>query len=105
MAEFSKQGDLSITGTVLYTGSRGGAALTKVTNLRFNNPAAYDLRLEKYEASTGITTVIYDLTLSAGDTVTDSLNYALNPGDQLIAVSNISGTTYYVYGSDYAFNG
>lgn len=104
MAEFSKQGDLSTSGTILYTGSTGGASLTKVSNLRFNNPAAYTLKLEKFEASSGLTTVIYDLTLDAGDTVTDNLNYALNPGDQLIATSDIAGTTYYVYGMDYAFN-
>jgi hypothetical protein len=102
MAEFSKQGDLSITGTVLYTGSRGGAALTKVTNLRFNNPAAFQLRLSKFEAATSTTTIIYTLNLSSGDTLTDSLSYALNPGDQLIATSNIAGTTYYIYGIDYA---
>jgi hypothetical protein len=102
MAEFSKQGDVSITGTVLYTGTSGGTLLAKVVSMRFNNPAAYDLKLEKYEASTSTTTTIYDLTLSAGDTVTDNLSYALNPGDELIATSNIVGTTYYIYGIDYA---
>jgi hypothetical protein len=105
MAEISKQGDLSTSGTILYTGSRGGALLTKVSSLRFNNPSAYTLLLEKYEATTATTTVIYDLSLDAGDTVTDNLVYALNPGDQLIATSNITGTTYYIYGMDYAVNG
>ena len=102
MAEFSKQGDIAVTGTVLFTGTSGGALLSKILNMRFNNSAAYDLKLEKYEASTSTTTTIYDLTLSAGDTVTDNLSYALNPGDQLIATSNIPGTTYYLYGLDYA---
>lgn len=102
MVEFSKQGDVSTTGTVLYTGTSGGALLTRVLILRFNNPAAYDLKLEKYEASTSSTITIYELSLSAGDTLTDSLSYALNPGDELIVTSNITGTTYYVYGIDYA---
>lgn len=102
MAEFSKQGDVSITGTVLYTGTSTESLLTKVIIMRFNNPAAYDLKLEKYDAATSTTNTIYDLTLSAGDTVTDNLSYALNPGDQLIVTSNIVGTTYYVYGLDYA---
>ncbi len=104
MAEFSKQGDVSTSGTVLYTGSSGGALLTKIVSLRFNNPGAYDLKLEKLEYDTSTTTTIYDLSLSAGDTLTDSLTYALNPGDELIATSNITGTTYYVYGIDYAVN-
>jgi hypothetical protein len=105
MGEFSKQGNISTSGTVLYKGSSGGALLTKVSLLRFNNPAAYNLVLEKYESATATTSVIYDLSLSAGDTVTDNLLYALNPGDQLIATSNITGTTYYVFGIDYAVNG
>jgi bifunctional ADP-heptose synthase (sugar kinase/adenylyltransferase) len=102
MAEFSKQGDIAVTGTILYTGSISNISLTKVLILRFNNPAAYDLKLEKYEAATSTTTTIYDLTLAAGDTVTDNLSYALNAGDELIATSNIVGTTYYIYGVDYA---
>ena len=101
MMEFSKQGDVSTIGTIICTGSSGTTFMTKVSILRFNNPAAYNLKLEKYEASTSTTTTIYDLTLSAGDTVTDNINYALNPGDQLIATSNIVGTTYYAYGTDY----
>ena len=101
MAEFSKQGDVAVTGTVLCTGTGAVPLLTKVISMRFNNPAAYDLKLEKYEALTSTTTTIYDLTLSAGDTVTDNLSYALNPGDQLIATSTVVGTTYYAYGIDY----
>jgi hypothetical protein len=102
MAEFSKQGDVAVTGTVLFTGTSGGALLSKILSIRFNNPAAYSLKLEKYEASTSTTTTIYDLSLAAGDTVTDNFSYALNPGDELIVSSNIVGTTYYIYGIDYA---
>jgi hypothetical protein len=102
MAEFSKQGVVSTSGTVLYTGSTTVSLLTKVLTLRFNNPAAFQLRLSKFEATTSTTTIIYDLNLSAGDTLTDTLSYALNPGDRLIATSNIAGTTYYIYGVDYA---
>ena len=101
MAEFSIQGTLSITGTVLYTGATGGALLSKITNLRFNNPLVYTIQLYKYEAATTTTTLIYNLSLSAGDTITDNFTYALNPGDQLIAYSNIVGTTYYAYGITY----
>lgn len=105
MSEISKQGSVSTSGTILYTGSSGGVLLTKVSTLRFNNPAAYNLVLEKYESATATTSVIYDLSLSAGDTLTDNFTYALNPGDQLIATASITGTTYYVYGIDYAVNG
>lgn len=100
MAEFVKQGQVSILGTVLYTGS-DSSILTKITTMRFNNPLAYTLRLERYDDATATTEIIYDLSLSAGDTVTDNLLYALAKNDQLIVYTNIPGTTYYVYGVDY----
>jgi hypothetical protein len=62
---------------------------------------AYSIQLYKYDVATTVTTLIYDLTLAAGDTVTDNMAYALNVGDQLIAYSNIPGTTFYMYGINY----
>jgi hypothetical protein len=102
MAEFIKEGELSITGTIITTGTTNVAqVLNKVFSLRFNNPAAYVLTLELYDTATSNTTTLYSLALSAGDTVTDNLTYALKPGYQLIATSNIIGTTYYAYGINY----
>lgn len=103
MAEFTKEGELNILGTVLHTGSSSeiNLFLSKVVNLRFNNPAAYTLKLQIYNPTTLATTTLYDLSLSAGDTVTDNLSYALPIDSQLIATSNIVGTTYYIYGLDY----
>jgi hypothetical protein len=103
MTEFSLQGDLSIAGTVLATGS-SALPLTKVITLSFNNPLAYILTLEKYDALTTSTIVLYEVTLAAGDTINDTLVYVLNAGDTLTAYSNILGTTYYIYGIDYASN-
>jgi hypothetical protein len=101
MTENVQQGQIDvISGTILHTGITG-VALSKVVNLRFYNPIGYTLRLERYNALTSTTEVIYELSLSPGDTVTDSLTYALNSGDQLIAYSNIAGSTYYVYSIDY----
>jgi hypothetical protein len=101
MAEFSNQGDLSISGTVLLTGGSNAGGLNKLTIIRFNNPLAYSVQLYKYDTLTITTTLIYNLTLSAGDTLTDNLTYALNNGEQIIAYSNIIGTSYYTYGITY----
>lgn len=101
MAEFSKQGTLATLGTVIHTGVASESFTSKVSLLRFNNPAAYTLTIKRYDAATATTVTLYTLTLSAGDTVTDNFNYSLEPGDQLIAQSNITGTTYYAYGIDY----
>jgi hypothetical protein len=102
MAELINEGTLSVTGTILHTGGTSATQLAdKVLNLRFNNPAAYVLTLQIYNATTLATTTLYELTLSAGDTVTDSMQYALKTGDQLIATSDIPGTAFYVYGLIY----
>jgi hypothetical protein len=101
MTEFSNQGELSITGTILITGGSATIALDKLIIIRLNNPLAYSVQLYKYEALTLTTTLIYDLNLSAGDTLTDNLAYLLNAGDQIIAYSNILGTSYYTYGITY----
>jgi hypothetical protein len=101
MAEFVKQGEVDLAGTILYTGGTS-TILTKIIALRFYNSVAYVLTLERYDAVTATSEVMYRLTLDAGDTVTDDLSYALNAGDQIIVYSDVPGTTYYVYGIDYA---
>ena len=103
MAEIIEQGELSILGTTLATGIEG-AASTKIVTMRFYNPLAYVLTIERYDALTTTTEVLYEFNLAAGDTVSDTLTYALKAGDKLTAYSDIPGTTYYVYGLDYAIN-
>ena len=99
MTEFSVQGTLSTLGTTLVTGTSGTAGfLSKLSTMRFNNPLNYTLQVYKYEASTATTILLYDLSLSGGDTVTDNLQYVLNEGDEIKAYSNIAGTTYYANG-------
>ena len=102
MAEIIEQGEVSIAGTILYTGSAGSGASTKVLQLKFYNPLAYVLTLERYDAATATSKILYSLTLDAGDSVTDSATYALKEGDRLIVYSDIAGTSFYIYGLDYA---
>lgn len=102
MAEFTKSGQVSVTGTQLYTGASGQVQiLSKVQLLRFNNPNPYILTLQIYSPSSGTYKTIYQLTLSGGDTVTDNMVYVLNSGEKLIATSDIPGTTYYIYAISY----
>jgi len=100
MTEFSNQGELSSTssGTFLAVGNTSTSFLNKLLTIRLHNPLAYSVQLYKYESLTKTTILLYSLNLSAGDVVTDNLVYALNNGDQIIAYSNIPGTTYYTYG-------
>jgi hypothetical protein len=100
MAEIINQGQVSLLGTTIYTGSVGPLS-TKISLLRFYNPLAFVLTLTRYDAITVSTETLYEFNLAAGDTITDNTIYALKPGDQLIVYSNIPGTSYYVYGIDY----
>jgi hypothetical protein len=101
MAEIIEQGELSVLGTTLATGTASTLS-TKVTTMRFYNPLAYVLTIERYDALTATSEVLYEFNLAAGDTVSDTLVYALKAGDKITAYSNIPGTTYYIYGIDYA---
>jgi hypothetical protein len=102
MAEIIEQGEIDIAGTVLYTGTFSSGSNSKIIQLKFYNSLAYVLTLEKYDAATATSKVLYSLTLNAGDSITDSAIYALKEGDKLIAYSDIPGTSYYTYGFDYA---
>lgn len=97
--EQNLQGTLSNTPFTLYTCPSG--SIGKISSLRFTNPLAYDLILEKYTASLAITTVIYSLTLDAGDSLIETGLYFMEPGDSLIVTSSIVGTTYLVYLVEY----
>jgi hypothetical protein len=82
------------TPTVLFTVSEGST--TSVTVMRFNNPAAFTLTVERYNASTSTLVKIYELDLKAGDVVTDGLLYYFLPNEYLQITSNPAGTTYYI---------
>jgi hypothetical protein len=101
MAEIIEQGELSLLGTILATGSASTLS-TKVLTMRFYNPLAYVLTIERYDAVSATSEVLYEFNLAAGDTVSDTLTYALKEGDNITAYSDILGTTYYIYGIDYA---
>lgn len=97
MTEIIEQGEVNVTGTVVATGTTGILS-TKITTMKFYNPLAYTITLERYNASTATTNVLYEFNLDAGDSITDTMIYALNTGDTLTVYSSIPGTTYYFFG-------
>jgi hypothetical protein len=103
MAEIIAQGELNIAGTIIAVGSKASIP-TKIFMMRFYNPLAYVLTVERYDAITMSSVTLYEFNLSAGDTVNDNFTYALNSGDKLTVYSDIPGTSYYIYGIDYADN-
>lgn len=84
-------GTVDVTGTILYTGPAGGATISA---LRFNNPAAYDITISRFNNIDGTTLDLYTLNLSAGDTISDTYNYTLKDGDYIMVTSSVPGTVY-----------
>ena len=91
--EVIKQGEVSVGGTILFTGGKNGS---KVVVMRIFNPAAYVLQLFSYQNSSTSTIQMFDFTLDAGDVVTDYFTYSLNDGDYIEVFTDVVGTEYYV---------
>jgi hypothetical protein len=87
------QGELGTSNTLL-AGNPNYSAPTVVTTLRFRNAAGYVLTVSRFSKRNNRTDVLYQYTLSAGDTVLDASSYILEPGDLLYGQSSVSGTTY-----------
>ncbi len=87
------QGDVGTSNTLI-AGNPNYSASIVVTSIRFRNSAGYVLTVSRYSRSSNRTDILYQYTLSAGDTVLDASSYILERGDLLYARSSVSGTTY-----------
>lgn len=95
MTNISRQGLVNSTfGTTLYEALPG--KFVQVINMRFTCPNAYTLKVTRFNSDTNVTSVLYDLTLNAGDTVTDTFEYLLNPQDSINAITNAPGVSYVI---------
>ncbi len=90
------QGELGTTNTVINSASPSLASDSSVLSMRFRNSSAYTLTVSRYSKKSNRTDVLYQYSLSAGDTVLDMNLYLFEPGDILYAKSSITGTTYLV---------
>lgn len=92
----AQEGILSIGSNDVYVcPAKTFVTITKVT---FNCAAAYDLVVEIYRSSTGLTNTIYDFTLNAGDTIFDGSVYTLDEGDKFIATTSTANVNYSIIG-------
>jgi hypothetical protein len=94
--EFTSQGIIAVTGTIINTAPANGTS--KIVSIRVSNPLAYDLTLTKYNTRTVTSINVYTLNLAAGDVMTDNLVYLLNANDYIELTSTVPGTTYLIYG-------
>jgi len=97
MKNYNEQGEIDVTGTVLFTASPTESPInSSVNQIRINNSAAYTFELFRFDFESSNLIKIYSFNLDAGDVFTDSYNYILKAGDYLIAYSDIPGTNYLI---------
>jgi hypothetical protein len=95
MANITRQGIVnSISGSTLYEALPEKPV--RVVNMRFTCPNAYILKVVRYNFEGNDTSVLYELTLNAGDTVTDTFEYLLNPKDNIQATVNAPGVSFVI---------
>lgn len=94
MPTITLQGTLPAGTTNIYTVPTLGNAT--ISSIRFNNSSANTLTFRKYQAATTTLTPIYSVTLSAGDTLSDSLVYVLAEGDYIQVTTTAANTNYII---------
>jgi hypothetical protein len=88
------QGIVSTTGSTQITCT--GVKLVINSIIINNGVSNYVLTYNRYVAGPPISLIpIYELTLDAGDTIRDTEEYVLNPGDYIQLISDVAGTTTY----------
>jgi hypothetical protein len=98
---YALQGTVTALGTIIYSAPITRTAI--ISGIKFTNPTLpYDLTLSRYSSLQGTTIDLYQLTgLSAGDVLTDSFPYYLDPSDILTATSSVAGTTFIINIQEY----
>lgn len=88
------QGNLPVGTHTLYTVPVGKEARV---NLRFYGSLAYGIQLSRYDSILGTSIILYDLTLSAGDSVVDNSYYLLKENDEFILDVATNSVDYYLF--------
>ena len=90
----SNHGTILNTSTDLCVGPNNNQAV--VMSMRVNHLSACTLAFSFYDASLATTTAIYQVSLAAGDILTDTFPYYLNEGDKITATSTPTGASFTV---------
>lgn len=92
--EITYQGIVATDGSTKITCT--GSKLTIHSIIINNGSLNYVLTYNRLSINLPTLTVvpIYELTLDAGDTIRDTEEYVLNPGEYIQLISDVAGTTY-----------
>ena len=90
----SNHGTILNTSTDLCVGADNNQSV--VMSMRVNHLSACTLVFSFYDASAATTTAIYQVSLAAGDILTDKFPYYLDEGDKITATSTPTGASFTV---------
>lgn len=92
----TKQGFILQNNPIIYQTIPGSTV--NILNLRFTCPNNYSLKISKSSVDTNSEILLYSLQLDGGDTVTDSFEYILKPGEYIKAIVDRSNVSYILTG-------
>ena len=85
------QGEIALDGSTKIVATSSAIIITSI----IINNLSEDYSFILYRGNNNIVP-LYRFDLDAGDTIRDSEEYVLNPGEYLKLVTNVANTTYYV---------
>ena len=97
MGEFCSEGVLNTGRNVLHR-NLSRTNISKILDFRVNDPNGYTLSVSIFDWGTKTTTLLYKKELDGGDTLTDTIDFIFNQGDEFIVETTSPTTSYYISG-------
>lgn len=97
MGNFTKESVLNIGSNLVY-GNYSRMDGPVVITLRVNDPSAYTISVSILNWKSKVKTLLYEKELDGGDTLTDTINYSFNQGDELYVTTNSATTACLISG-------
>jgi hypothetical protein len=97
MGEFCSEGVLNTGRNVLHR-NLSRTSISKILDFRVNDPNGYTLSVSIFDWGTKTTTLLYEKELDGGDTLTDTIDFIFNQGDEFIVETTSPTTSYYISG-------
>ncbi len=97
MGEFCKEGLLSAGKNILHR-NLSRTSISKILDFRVNDPNGYTISVSIFDWSSKTTILLYEKDLDGGDTLTDTIDFVFDQGDEFIVETSSPTTSYYING-------
>lgn len=97
MGQFCKEGILSTGQNILHR-NLSRTNISKILDFRVNDPNGYTISVSIFDWSAKNTILLYEKELDGGDTLTDTIDFTFDQGDEFIVETSSPTTSYYING-------